>query len=169
MSCARLVLLVGCIVLSIDAQANALQPVSPSGETLLSETVGDLDVQVRVRTYEIDIGKPSDKQPDKINAICTYSRFPCSAVDIVAITINGKPLFVPRSAFCSFSDVRSVGLQSAHGDVILSVNGGDASEAYIGKIMFDRSRVIRRTVSSALSEADVLEETIYNKQSEIFE
>ena len=43
------------------------------------------------------------------------------------------------------------------------------SEAYIGMIMFDRDRVIRRSVSSALSKDDVLEETTYKKQSETFE
>lgn len=169
MSHVRLVLLVGYIVLSFEGQANALQPVSPSGDTLINETMGDLHVQVRLRTHEIDIGEPGDKHPDKLNSICTYSRFPCSVVDNVAISINGRSLFVPRSAFCGFSDVRSIGLQSAHGDVILSVNGGDASEAYIGMIMFDRDRVIRRSVSSALSKDDVLEETTYKKQSETFE
>lgn len=162
-------LIVFCFLLSFGLSAEAAQPVASSGQTLLIKTLGNLKVQVRIKTHEIPIGKPSDKWPDKFESNCTYSRYPCSVVDNLEIAVNGESLFIPRSAFCSFADLSSIELRLARQEFILTLKGGDASESYVGKIVFDRERVISRNVSSALAPDDVLEETHYNKQVEAFD
>lgn len=163
------ILVVFCVLLSFKFPAYAAQSVALNGETLLTETLGKLKIQVRIKTHEMAIGKPSDKRPDKIELNCTYSKYPCSLVDALEISINGKSLFVPRSSFCSFADLNFVGLQLIHGKFVLTLKGGDTSESYIGKIVFNRERVISRTVSSALTPNDILEETHYKKQLETFD
>lgn len=162
-------LFIFCILLSFKLPAHAAQSVASNGETLLAETLGKFKVQVRIKAHEMAIGKPSDKRPDKIESNCTYSRYPCSVVDALEISVDGKSLYVPRSAFCSFTDLNSVELQRVHEEFVLVLKGGDASESYIGKIVFAQGRVISRNVSSAIAPDDVLEETRYNKQVETFE
>ena len=159
------ILAVFCFFLSLELSAKAAQPIASNGETVLSETLGKFKVRIKIKTHEVSIGKPSDKRPDKLESSCTYSRYPCSVVDIVEISVNGKSLFVPRSAFCSFADLNSIELhQRTRQEFILTLTGGDASESYVGKITFSRERVIRRNVASNLAPDDVLEETHYNKQ-----
>jgi hypothetical protein len=145
-----------------------VQAVTSNGETFLAEASGKFKVQVRIKAHEIPIGNQSEKRPDKIESNCTYSKYPCSLVDVLEISINGKLLFVPRSSFCSFSDLNFVKLQLTKKGYVLTLEGGDASEGYIGRIVFNHKRVISRAVSSALAPNYILEETIYKKQVEEF-
>lgn len=158
-----------CILLSVKFSAHAAQPVVSNGETILVATSGKFKVQVRIKVHEMAIGKPSDQKPEKVGSNCTYSRYPCLLVDALEISVNDKLLFVPRSSYCSFADLISVELQLEHEPFVLTLKGGDASESYIGKILFDQGRVIGRDVSSALAPDDILEETRYKMQVETFD
>src|SRR5271168_4196299 len=77
--------------------------VASRGKTLVVATAGKLAVRVTIITHEMQIGKPSDGRPVVIQSNCTYSKYPCSIVDRVEVTVNGDPLFVPRSAFCDLA------------------------------------------------------------------
>jgi hypothetical protein len=136
--------------------------VASRGETLVVATAGKLSVQVKIKTHEIQIGKPSDPRPVLIESSCTYSRYPCSVVDRIDITVNGKPLFVPRSAFCDLADLNDAQIELSKKGSILTLGGGDASETYVAKIEFDATSVKRRTLSSSLEQNRPLQETIYH-------
>lgn len=45
---------------------------------------------------------------------------------------------------------------------VLTLYGGDASEAYIAKIIFDESRFLKRQILDPMSQNDLLQETIYH-------
>jgi hypothetical protein len=160
------VFIILCVFLSFRFPACAADSVKSNGETLLVKAFGKFKVQIRIRTHEIIIGKPSDKRPDKTESSCTYSRYPCSMVDSLEISVNGAPLFVPRSSFCSFSDLNFIELELIREELVLVLKGGDASESYVGRIVFDQDRIIRKNVSSALAPNSILEETRYMKQVE---
>ena len=136
--------------------------VASRGETVVAATAGKLTVQVRIRTHEMPIGEPYDPRPAVIESNCTYSKYPCSIVDRVDITVNGKPLFVPRSAFCDLADLNEAEVKADEEGSILKLGGGDASESYIAKIEFDATHVRRRTLSSATEPDQPLQETIYH-------
>lgn len=142
------------------AQESQKVVVTSEGETLISAS----GAQVIIRTREVDIGKPGAGQQKSKQASCTYSRYPCSVVEDIDITVNGHPLIisVPRSAYCDRSDVNKANLKADGRVWVLTLYGGDASESYIAKIIFDESRVLRREILDPLSLGDLLQETIYH-------
>lgn len=137
--------------------------VAPQGETFVeAPTAAGSAVRVEIKTHEMQIGKPSDPRPAVIESNCTYSKYPCSIVDQIAITVNGDQLFVPRSAFADLADLNTAEVTAAKEGWILTLDGGDASEGYIVKIDFNKIRVTRRTMSSGTQPNKPLQETRYN-------
>lgn len=137
-------------------------PVAPQGETRVVVTLGHRSIEVVLKTHEVQIGKPSDPRPDVISSSCTYSRYPCSIVDHIDIKVNNNSIFVPRSVFCDLADLDTAELGASGKGIILTLTGGDASEAYIVKIWFDAEAVKRRILWSAIEPKQPLEETVYH-------
>lgn len=149
-------------VLSV-AHANPVStPVKAQGETVAVATADKLTVRVTIKTHEIQIGKPSDGRPAVIESNCTYSKYPCSIVDRVDITVNGNALFIPRSAFCDLADLNIATINVSEKRSVLMLYGGDASESYSVEIEFDATQVRRRTLSSGELPNEPLQETIYH-------
>jgi hypothetical protein len=142
-------------------------PVASRGETLLVSTGGQLKVEVRIYTHEVQIGKPSDGRPAVIVSNCTYSKYPCGIVDRIQISVNGKRLFVPRSAFCDLADLNRTEISVEINGSTLRLEGGDGAESFIAKIEFDATQVKRRTVEGGESGGQLSEETNYHV--EVFE
>ncbi len=140
--------------------------VATHGDTTISATIDKWNARATITTHEVQIGKPSDGRPEVIQSSCTYSRYPCSVVDRLQITVNGNALFIPRSAFCDLADLNDAEIVSGTNGLILRLGGGDASEAYIVKIEFDGTRVTRRTLSSGTLPNKPLQETIYHAVQE---
>ncbi len=136
-------------------------PVASQGETLVVATSGYFAVQVKIKTHEVDIGKPSDPRPVVIESSCTYSRYPCSIVDRIDITINGQPLSVPRSVFCDLADLNDAEIKIGRKGAILRLGGGDASESYIVYVEFDTTLVMRRVLYSSTDQRHPLQKTNY--------
>jgi hypothetical protein len=153
-----------CTALTIDiAQADQTSAgVASQGETLVVANGGKSTVQVKIKTHEINIGKSSDPRPTVIESSCTYSKYPCSIVDRLDILVNGRPLFVPRSAFADIADLNKAEITITKSDFILKLDGGDASEGYIAKLEFNAIRVKRRTLASGTLPDQPLQETIYH-------
>jgi hypothetical protein len=147
---------------AFEGPAQAITPIAPQGETLVGATVGTMTVQVRIKVHEVQIGKPSDKRPDVIESNCTYSKYPCSVVDSLSVNVNEKSLFVPRSAFADLADLTKAEIKQDHNGAILVLYGGDTSESYVAKIEFDSTQVKQRTLVSAISPDEPLQETVYH-------
>ncbi len=135
--------------------------VASKGETVISAKSGKFKVQVRIRTYEMQIGKPGEERPEVIRSSCTYSRYPCSIVDSVEISVNGKVIFVPRSIFCDLADLNTGEIKIGQTESILTLNGGDASESYFVRIEFDAERIKCRRLFSSIAPDKPLQETVY--------
>lgn len=131
------------------------------GETHIALSSGKTNVQVVIKTHEVQIGKPSDPRPGIIESNCTYSRYPCSVVDFIGITVNGVRLFVPRSAFADLADLNLGKIEASKMGWVLTLTGGDASESYVVKIEFDTNGVNKRTVFSAMAPDKPVEQTNY--------
>ena len=144
------------------AQQQTSAVVLSQGETVVAASAGKLAVQVRIKTHEVSIGKPSDPRPALIDSNCTYSRYPCSIVDRLDILVNGARLFVPRSAFCDLADVNKAEVKVGEKGAFLRLEGGDGAEAFIVKVEFDKTRVKRRTVAAGESADQLLQETNYH-------
>ncbi len=144
--------------------AQAQTSVASQGETVVTSEVQRLTVQAKIKTHEVQIGLPSDERPTVIESNCTYSKYPCSIVDRLDITVNGRPLFVPRSVFTDLADLTKAEVTKGKRRPVLTLYGGDASEGYIVKIEFDSTQVLRRTLSSTLTPATPLQETTYHLQ-----
>ncbi len=136
--------------------------VASQGETIVASASGNLKVQVKIKTHEVQIGKPSDARPAVIESNCTYSKYPCSIVDWLDITVNGTALFVPRSAFCSLADLNKAEVKVSKKGWILRLDGGDGAESFIAKIEFDATQVQRRTLAGGESADQLSEETRYH-------
>ncbi len=136
--------------------------VAPQGEAIVLENHGDSSIRIKIKTHEVQIGKPSDGMPVVVDSNCTYSKYPCSIVDRLSITVGGVALFVPRSLFCDLADLNSAEIRTRGGHSVLTLLGGDASESYIIKINFDGKNISKRILSSAAEPDQPLEETIYH-------
>jgi hypothetical protein len=120
-------------------------------------------------THQLSIGSASDLPPKRRTSSCTYSRIPCALVDTVELKVDNRDVFVPRSVVADLSDVNTARLRLlARGRFELVLHGGDASEAYEAHIVFDRQRVLERTIVAG--EAGVpSEHTNYFDVSKAFE
>jgi hypothetical protein len=143
------------------ASVVAQTPVRSKGETIVSSRFGTASVQVKIRTHEMQNGT-SDKPVRPPDSACTMSRIPCSVVDGVEIRVAGESVFVPRSAFADMADVNDAKLTVEKGDYTLLLTGGDASESYIVKILFNRQRVTYRSLTSGEFPEHPLQETVYH-------
>jgi hypothetical protein len=125
------------------------EKVASHGETIVKASFGNTNISIIIKTHEIDIGKPSDGRPDKFTSNCTYSRYPCSTVDNLEISVNGASLFVARSVYADLADLIGVTLRQNHrGQFVLTLGGGDASESYSVEVTFDGKLVKQRAVIS---------------------
>ena len=141
--------------------------VASRGETLVVSGDGQSKVRVKIKTHEMQIGKPSDERPAVIESSCTYSRFPCSIVDRIEISVNGEPVFVPRSAFCDLADLSRAEISVGKDGSTLKLVGGDGADSFIANIVFDGTHVKRRTVQGGESRGQLSQETTYHV--EVFE
>lgn len=125
------------IILFFNATVYSASPsvasaiINSNGVTDLSDTFGKSHVVIKFTTHEIDIGRPSDERPSKILNSCTYSRYPCSFIDLIEIFVNNIPLFVPRSAYSDLADINGASLrQKQKGEFELSIVGGCFRKLY---------------------------------------
>jgi hypothetical protein len=157
--CVYILLLSG----SYAETAQKRTPVTSKGETVIAAKSAKLNVQVRIKTHEVKIGKPSDKRPDVTCSSCTYSRYPCSIVDSIDIAVNDKAIIVPRSVFCDLADLTTAEIKIGQKESILTLIGGDASEGYIVKIVFDAEQVKRRVTASGMLPDQPSQVTTYHR------
>ena len=66
------------------------------------------------------------------------------------IKVNGRDLFVPRSAYADLSWVTSADVTASKVNGRLTVHGGDASESYFVRIEFDAQGIQSRSLYSSL-------------------
>jgi hypothetical protein len=155
--------ILSCLYISIMAESVAIGGtlIAPSGETAIVASSPKVNVRVQIRTHEVQIGDPSERRPDVIRSSCTYTRHPCSIVDSIDISVNGKEIFVPRSVFCDLADLNTAEIRIGQTESILTLNGGDASESYFVRIAFDAERVKWRRLFSSIAPDKPSQETVY--------
>jgi hypothetical protein len=132
-----------------------------AGQTVVSDRIDTDKITVRLKTHTVDIGRPTDGVPKERSSNCTYSRYPCSLVDNVTISINDKPLFIPRSVFSDLADLNTASLKNSQRGIVLTFIAGDASEAYVVEITFNAKQVLQRKLFDAEFPANVWQETVY--------
>ena len=123
------------------AQGNAT--VQVNGQTVLSAGSNRANASITIDT-------DSEKAPAEVNRIRS-----------LAISVNGKELFVPRSVYADLEDPREASLGVRRKGFMLTILGGDASNSYSVCVDFDARKVSRRVVSSALTPGRISEETRY--------
>jgi hypothetical protein len=136
--------------------------VARSGNSTLETDVEGTPVRIAITTYQIDIGRQGAPPQERMNN-CTYSSFPCSQVSSLRIRVKGTDLFVPRSVFADCADVGNMGIASEPAGYVLTLTGGDASEAYRVKIFFTADQVKKREVYD-LESGSMRQSTIYTPQ-----
>ena len=144
------------ITFSTSFAASPLKTVKivPKGTTDISGIFEKTQISIKITTREVDIGKPSDPMPNRKLSNCTYSRYPCSVVDYVDISVNKKPLFVHKSIQADLTDLSEAGLREENnGRFVLTLIGGDASESYTADIVFDAYAVKQRIIMSNEAQA----------------
>lgn len=84
-----------------------------------------------------------------------------SRISSVEISVGGVNIRVPQSAYADLIDPRQAKVEFKGAAGTVSIGGGDGAEAYLLRIFFDRKKVNRRTLSSALIPGKPTEETHY--------
>jgi len=139
-------ILIICVSESYAETAIKQTTVKSAGETIVAAQFPGLAVQIKIGAHEVTIGKPSDGRPEAIRSNCTYSRYPCSIVDYLDISVNGKPVFVPRSVFSDLADLNTAEIRRDGNGAELTLNGGDASESYTIEILLNKAFIKSRTL-----------------------
>jgi hypothetical protein len=138
--------------------------INPDGETTVTAVIGGSKLVAVFETSSIEIGK-HDKTPRFPQ--CTYTTMPCILTRQIKTYLNGKEIFLPRSAYAGLGDVHSAELTSKGGLFILSIVGGDASESYIARIAMNRKRTLERRIYSGEDPYHALEVTKYYEVSAV--
>lgn len=136
--------------------------VRSEGLTSLEVSSAGWKAQVLIRTKQVDIGSPGSVIPAVRENSCTYSRYPCSLVQSIEISVESSKIFVPRSAYADLSDLRDASVVSKHGSMVLILKGGDASEFYTVKLFFDKEHVYRRLLFPSQGGGKPSEDAKYN-------
>lgn len=134
-----------------------LQPtrVSSSGTTTVTMSVNGKELKALIQTMVVP--KAAISSPEQQFAQCTSSRIPCILTSEIKLLDGASEVFVPRRAYADLGDIFSAELTMSNGLFVLTIRGGDASEAYIAKLEFNKDRVIRRTLYSAEGTAHPVE------------
>jgi hypothetical protein len=123
-----------------------VQRIAPEGQTELSAVIKATRVRVLFRTSTEPI---SADDPDHRRFFqCTYSRVPCSLTEDIRIVVDGHEVAVPKAAYADLGDIATAELKTIHGQMVLTIQGGDASESYVAQLTFNRQRVYERRLSS---------------------
>ena len=129
--------------------------VSSSGTTTVTMSVNGKELKAFIQTMVVPKKAPSS--PQEHFAQCTSSRTPCVLTSQIKLLDGASEVFVPRGAYADLGDIFSAELTMSNGLFVLTLRGGDASEAYIAKLEFNKDRVIRRLLYSAEDTAHPLE------------
>jgi hypothetical protein len=151
--------------------------VASKGETLIKSTLQGHLVEVRIVTHEVDIGDPNRPpvgadqivsgmdypvhlRADGADGQCTFARMPCSPVDRLTITVDGKALWLQHSVYADLADVGTATLVQEGGHYLLRLDCGDAGGSFEMALRFDRKRVLTRRIIGGESQA-LMQETRY--------
>ena len=158
---ALVIAMIGQTSASLAAGENVGKAIKASGVTEIRGNIrGEpVAIQIRTRTLAPDISKRTDRLP---GLSCTGSRSPCSVLEGMNIQVQGKNVFVPKSAFIGLSDVVNASLSVDGPRYVLRIVGGDASEAYLVSLVFDRDRVLSRTVATPTEPNALVEESTFH-------
>lgn len=133
--------------------------INPNGETTVSALVAKVKLVAVFHTSSVEVSN-DDKVPRFPQ--CTYSRFPCVLVQQLKLFVNDSEIFVPRSVYADLGDIQSAELSNKNGLFVLTLTGGDASESYIVRIVFDK-RLQERRLFSGEDRLHALEVTRYHQ------
>ena len=78
------------------------------------------------------------------------------------ISVNKRRIFVPRSTFSDLVGVRKAEITVEGNMGALRIYGGDASESFVVRIDFDKTKVMRRALFSSSFDRKPLEQTTYH-------
>lgn len=129
--------------------------VSPSGTTTITLSSHGKELKALIQTTAVT--KAASHSPEQHFAQCTLSRTPCILTSQISLVYGATEVFVPRGAYADLGDIFNAELTTTNGLFVLTVRGGDASEAYIAKLEFNKDRVIRRRLYSAEDAAHPVE------------
>ena len=129
--------------------------VSSNGTTTVTMPVNGKELKALIQTMVVPKAAPNS--PEKHFAQCTSSRTPCVLTSEIKLLDGADEVFVPRGAYADLGDIFSAELTTRNGLFVLTLHGGDASEAYIAKLEFNKDRVVRRTLYSAEDAAHPVE------------
>ncbi len=129
--------------------------VPSNGSTNVSATLNGKEVKALVRTLVAP--NSVSGSPAQSFVQCTSSRIPCSLTAQIKLFEGSNEVFVPRVAYADLGDISNVELTMDNGLFVLTIKGGDASEAYIAKLEFNKERVVKRLLYSAEDPARPLE------------
>jgi len=139
------------------------------GQTVVEGVRAKQSARAMVTTMVMSGAKGSPDVAALVERECAAQGRPCSLVTGLEITVNGRPLAVPRSSFRGLGNVRTAKLVPKGESFHLVLRGGDGAEGFVATIVFDRDRVLKRRLASSLAPEDALEETTYRTQKESFD
>ena len=146
-----------CAVLQPSIAAPQQQNIAPTGSTSVSALIDGKAIEIKLQTF---IAKKSD--PWFPLNLDYYNEL--SFIQNMSISVQGKPLWVPRSSYADLFDARVASITSENGVFVLSITGADASDVYLVHIYFGPQRIFRRAVYGLEGSAKKpAEETRYSK------
>jgi hypothetical protein len=149
-------LVLGIFVAASSVAAQKSTGIALSGSTSIA--IASNSTQAKVILHASQRGEKSGARCDAVRS----SNMPnTTSLEAVEIIVNGKTLFVPRSAYLALNSLRQAALQADGRTFILELSGGDAAESYFVRIYFDARGVHRKKLFSSIDGAVPLEDTHY--------
>jgi hypothetical protein len=162
MSFKKFIIILLCF-LSICYSAGPLldQIIPVQGLVTMQKKWKGLKIRVAIFTRKFSTENSKDIDSIYIARCCTKSRNPCSIVDSIGISYNGRAVFIPFMVYCSLSDLSRGDLFVENERCYLKLQGGDASESYCARIDFDSTAVIQSIRYRGITFSDTFALTQY--------
>ena len=144
--CSHRQIVILAFALACSASSIGMSDLGNRDESTLSAATLNGDVKVRVQA------EPAEELSQRGKG---------SRISSVEIDVGGVNIRVPRSAYADLIDPRQIKVEFKGAAGAMNIDGGDGAEAYLVRIFFDRKKVNRRTLSSALMPGKPTEETRY--------
>ena len=131
--------------------------ISITGKTTIDSKINEQRIRIIIVTYTVNsaacgnvLSKTLYTKGEKLIAISS-----------LRIIVNNKSLYIPWSVYADALNPREMTISLQDGFFVLSIESGDGVESDIMRIFFDKEKIIRRVVYSALIPDLPGEETRY--------
>lgn len=140
--------------------ASGWTEIDKTGETVIAAHLNKDSVRVTIITSKLESERQINRRDSFMPTTCLHLT-ECFKVDNINVSVNGREIIFPKSILWNLSNLNRGKVVIEKEQMMLLLDGGDASSGYCLKLDFDDKRIIRKTIYDTI-DMNAIEEIIYH-------